>query len=270
MAITKRIVRSGIRTHAYMSRLRPERSALDRSAILTAWKYAVFVTSSESIDFLTYSHIYQPAHNQTLLHITHVFQISHARKFIYLFSYYSHAHFILQYSIHPYPTLHVRGPGLRAQRARETAAPAAQGPLSALPQRQPGQQAVEEEGKVSPEHSDTHFVCYSIKLPNRVPRALLYSFMCYPVHYCTVSCVILCITVQFHVLSCALLYSFMCYPVHYCTVSCVIPCITVQFHVLSRALLYSFMCYPVHYCIVLCVIPCITVQFHVLSCCTAQ
>ena len=28
-------VRSGIRTHAYMSRLRPERSALDRSAILT-------------------------------------------------------------------------------------------------------------------------------------------------------------------------------------------------------------------------------------------
>ena len=29
-------VRSGIRTHAYKSRLRPERSALDRSAILTA------------------------------------------------------------------------------------------------------------------------------------------------------------------------------------------------------------------------------------------
>ena len=29
------IVRSGIRTHAYKSRLRPERSALDRSAILT-------------------------------------------------------------------------------------------------------------------------------------------------------------------------------------------------------------------------------------------
>ena len=28
-------VRSGIRTHAYRSRLRPERSALDRSAILT-------------------------------------------------------------------------------------------------------------------------------------------------------------------------------------------------------------------------------------------
>ena len=36
MAITKRIVRSGIRTHAYMSRLR-ERSALDRSAILTGY-----------------------------------------------------------------------------------------------------------------------------------------------------------------------------------------------------------------------------------------
>ena len=34
-AVYKRNVRSGIRTHAYMSRLRPERSALDRSAILT-------------------------------------------------------------------------------------------------------------------------------------------------------------------------------------------------------------------------------------------
>ena len=33
--VKKRDVRSGIRTHAYMSRLRPERSALDRSAILT-------------------------------------------------------------------------------------------------------------------------------------------------------------------------------------------------------------------------------------------
>ena len=31
----KNYVRSGIRTHAYKSRLRPERSALDRSAILT-------------------------------------------------------------------------------------------------------------------------------------------------------------------------------------------------------------------------------------------
>ena len=31
----KRNVRSGIRTHAYICRLRPERSALDRSAILT-------------------------------------------------------------------------------------------------------------------------------------------------------------------------------------------------------------------------------------------
>ena len=34
--LEKKIVRSGIRTHAYISRLRPERSALDRSAILTA------------------------------------------------------------------------------------------------------------------------------------------------------------------------------------------------------------------------------------------
>ena len=32
----QKCVRSGIRTHAYKSRLRPERSALDRSAILTS------------------------------------------------------------------------------------------------------------------------------------------------------------------------------------------------------------------------------------------
>ena len=31
----KKFVRSGIRTHAHRSGLRPERSALDRSAILT-------------------------------------------------------------------------------------------------------------------------------------------------------------------------------------------------------------------------------------------
>ena len=31
----KKFVRSGIRTHAFRRRLRPERSALDRSAILT-------------------------------------------------------------------------------------------------------------------------------------------------------------------------------------------------------------------------------------------
>ena len=30
-------VRSGIRTHAHRSGLRPERSALDHSAILTSW-----------------------------------------------------------------------------------------------------------------------------------------------------------------------------------------------------------------------------------------
>ena len=33
----KTYVRSGIRTHAHRSGLRPERSALDRSAILTAY-----------------------------------------------------------------------------------------------------------------------------------------------------------------------------------------------------------------------------------------
>ena len=35
----KKYVRSGIRTQAYMSRLRPERSALDRSAILTCLSF---------------------------------------------------------------------------------------------------------------------------------------------------------------------------------------------------------------------------------------
>ena len=37
------IVRSGIRTHAYKCRLRPERSALDHSAILTAWMLSIQV-----------------------------------------------------------------------------------------------------------------------------------------------------------------------------------------------------------------------------------
>ena len=34
--LKKKCVRSGIRTHAWRTRLRPERSALDRSAILTS------------------------------------------------------------------------------------------------------------------------------------------------------------------------------------------------------------------------------------------
>ena len=42
-------VRSGIRTHAYKSRLRPERSALDRSAILTCtWLTAESLVRKES------------------------------------------------------------------------------------------------------------------------------------------------------------------------------------------------------------------------------
>ena len=41
LAKSRWVVRSGIRTHAYKSRLRPERSALDRSAILTCtWSKA--------------------------------------------------------------------------------------------------------------------------------------------------------------------------------------------------------------------------------------
>ena len=38
VSISKHVVRSGIRTHAHRSGLRPERSALDRSAILTMKK----------------------------------------------------------------------------------------------------------------------------------------------------------------------------------------------------------------------------------------
>ena len=41
LAKSRWVVRSGIRTHAYKSRLRPERSALDHSAILTCtWSQA--------------------------------------------------------------------------------------------------------------------------------------------------------------------------------------------------------------------------------------
>ena len=52
----KKHVRSGIRTHAYKSRLRPERSALDRSAILTIrqptpHKY-VFIRPLPSYEYL--------------------------------------------------------------------------------------------------------------------------------------------------------------------------------------------------------------------------
>ena len=44
-------VRSGIRTHAYKSRLRPERSALDHSAILTAcvlWLLSNYLTLADA------------------------------------------------------------------------------------------------------------------------------------------------------------------------------------------------------------------------------
>ena len=42
----KTLVRSGIRTHAHRSGLRPERSALDLSAILTEWREHSQVTWS--------------------------------------------------------------------------------------------------------------------------------------------------------------------------------------------------------------------------------
>ena len=49
LAKNRWIVGSGIRTHAYKSRLRPERSALDRSAILTcAWPEAKSSVRNES------------------------------------------------------------------------------------------------------------------------------------------------------------------------------------------------------------------------------
>ena len=46
---TKGFIRSGIRTHAWRTRLRPERSALDRSAILTVF---VIGTPPPSLDYL--------------------------------------------------------------------------------------------------------------------------------------------------------------------------------------------------------------------------
>ena len=50
LAIKKKVfVRSGIRTHAHRSGLRPERSALDRSAILTgapdAERYHIYISN---------------------------------------------------------------------------------------------------------------------------------------------------------------------------------------------------------------------------------
>ena len=49
LAKSRWVVRSGIRTHAYKSRLRPERSALDRSAILNCtWRKAVSLVRKES------------------------------------------------------------------------------------------------------------------------------------------------------------------------------------------------------------------------------
>ena len=46
--LTKKGVRSGIRTHAYKSRLRPERSALDRSVIMTyTWLWSKSLVTEE-------------------------------------------------------------------------------------------------------------------------------------------------------------------------------------------------------------------------------
>ena len=45
----KKNVRSGIRTHAYKCRLRPERSALDRSAILTSDYHLSFYTNLNTL-----------------------------------------------------------------------------------------------------------------------------------------------------------------------------------------------------------------------------
>ena len=55
-------VRSGIRTHAYISRLRPERSALDHSAILTKKECVIGC-----------GHIFRNMYNVfTRLHVLHV------------------------------------------------------------------------------------------------------------------------------------------------------------------------------------------------------
>ena len=54
----KRSVRSGIRTHAYRSRLRPERSALDRSAILTNCKKNALSSRNTSICITMHRTVY--------------------------------------------------------------------------------------------------------------------------------------------------------------------------------------------------------------------
>ena len=45
----KRFVRSGIRTHAQRTGLRPERSALDRSAILTLVFCVIFLLTMDHL-----------------------------------------------------------------------------------------------------------------------------------------------------------------------------------------------------------------------------
>ncbi len=51
----KQIVRSGIRTHAWRTRLRPERSALDRSAILTFWRRGIIVVTLSLCSLLIFA-----------------------------------------------------------------------------------------------------------------------------------------------------------------------------------------------------------------------
>ncbi len=72
----KKFVRSGIRTHAYRCRLRPERSALDHSAILTiarrgSWRMSSTATDLSGIPaLLDYFYRFTPkflfSHNLTI------------------------------------------------------------------------------------------------------------------------------------------------------------------------------------------------------------
>ena len=66
--IKKIYVRSGIRTHAHRSGLRPERSALDLSAILTStmldWSFEALNTGAEHVTFCSAGQLVSLTHHR--------------------------------------------------------------------------------------------------------------------------------------------------------------------------------------------------------------
>ena len=73
--ISKCFVRSGIRTHAHRSGLRPERSALDRSAILTLKKTWPISYTANRVTFLQISLTYKvPRETGSIISSAHIHQ----------------------------------------------------------------------------------------------------------------------------------------------------------------------------------------------------